>query len=55
MTAVVISGGLAVDTLIKKQWLSTTLARKTAETIGTVLVLPHSRSCQSATVGFVKS
>lgn len=34
MTAVVISGGLAVDTLIKKQWLSTTLARKTAETIG---------------------
>lgn len=34
MTVVVISGGVTVDALIKKKWLSTTIARKTAETIG---------------------
>lgn len=34
MTMVVISGGLMVDNMIKKNWLSTTVARKLAETIG---------------------
>lgn len=34
MTVVVICGGVTVDTLIKKEWLSTTIARKAAETIG---------------------
>jgi hypothetical protein len=34
MTVVVICGGFTVDALIKRNIVSTTVARKTAETIG---------------------